>query len=290
MRAIIFGAGGQVGRALAGTAPAGAEVIALRRAECDVCSRREVERAIAAGAPDLVFNAAAFTSVDEAETAAEQAAAVNATAPAYLAEAARAAGARLVHISTDYVFDGDAERPYRPGDPPNPRSVYGRTKLAGEDSVRRADPRALTVRTAWVYSAGGINFVTRMLEAMRGGKPLQVAADQVGTPTCARSLGKALWGLAGAGATGLLHYCDSGIASRHRFALEIQEQALALGLLDGKVAIEPVETAAYPTPAPRPAYSVLDSSEAWRLLGGPPPDWRDNLGLTLEAIRKARPS
>lgn len=287
MRAIIFGAGGQVGRALAETAPAEAEVIALRRAECDICSRREVDRAIAAVAPDLVFNAAAFTSVDEAETAQEQAAAVNATAPAYIADAARAAGARLVHISTDYVFDGEGARPYRPEDPPNPRSVYGRTKLAGEEAVRRADPLALTVRTAWVYSSGGINFVTRMLKALRGREPVQVVADQVGTPTSARSLGAALWGLAEAGASGLLHYRDSGMASRHQFALAIQEQAHALGLLDGKIPIELVETAAYPTPALRPAYSVLDAGEAWRLTGGPPPDWRDNLGVTLDEIRRA---
>jgi dTDP-4-dehydrorhamnose reductase len=288
MRAVIFGGGGQVGRALAETAPAEAEVIALRRGECDVCSRQQIDRAMAASVPDLVFNAAAFTSVDDAETAVAQATAVNATAPGYIAEAARAAGARIVHISTDYVFDGTGTRPYRPADPPNPRSVYGRTKLAGEEAVRQADPGALTVRTAWVYSGTGINFVTGMLQRLRARQPLQVVADQVGTPTRAQSLAAALWGLAGAGASGLFHYRDSGTASRHEFALAIQEQARALGLLDGTIPIEPVESAAYPTPALRPTYSVLDASEAWQLIGGPPPDWRDNLGLTLDEIRNYR--
>jgi dTDP-4-dehydrorhamnose reductase len=288
MRAVIFGAGGQVGRALAETAPAEAEVIALRRAECDVCSRQQVDRALAASAPDLVFNAAAFTSVDQAETAVEQATAVNAAAPTYIAEAARAAGARTIHVSTDYVFDGNGTRPYRPGDPPNPRSVYGRTKLAGEEAVRQADPGALTVRTAWVYSSTGINFVTRMLHVLREREPLQVVADQVGTPTRAQSLAAALWGLAGAGVSGLLHYRDSGTASRYEFAVAIQEQAHALGLLDTKVPIEPVESAACPTRALRPAYSVLDASNAWQVTGGPPPDWRVNLGLTLDEIRRSR--
>jgi dTDP-4-dehydrorhamnose reductase len=139
-----------------------------------------------------------------------------------------------------------------------------------------------------VYSSTGINFVTRMLHLLRERKPLQVVADQVGTPTRAQSLAAALWGLAGAGASGLLHYRDSGTASRHEFAVAIQEQAHALGLLDGKVLIESVESAARSTPALRPAYSVLDASDAWRIIGRPPPEWRDSLGLTLAEIRRFR--
>lgn len=284
MRALIFGAGGQVGRALAETAPAQAEVIALPRSQCDICSKRQVESAIAAVAPDVVFNAAAFTGVDQAESEAAQAAAVNAEAPGHMAEAARAAGARLVHISTDYVFDGNCARPYRPDDPPNPLGVYGRTKLAGEAAVRAADPGALTVRVAWVYSNIGSNFVTGMLGALRARRHVRVVADQIGTPTRAQSLAAALWDLAGAGATGLFHYRDSGTASRHQFVLEIQEQAFALGLLGEKIPVEAVGSADYPTPARRPLYSVLDATDTWRLIGGPPPDWRDNLAVTLEEI------
>lgn len=288
MRALIFGAGGQVGRALAETAPAEAKVIALNRAHCDVCCRRQVEGAIAAGAPDVVFNAAAFTAVDDAESAIAEATAVNSTAPGYIAQAARAAGAHTIHLSTDYVFDGKAATPYRPDSPPNPLSVYGRTKLAGEQAVEQADPSALVVRTAWVYSSTGLNFVTNMLRLLREREQLQVVADQRGSPTRAQSLGAALWALAGIRASGLLHYRDSGTASRHEFAVAVQEQAHALRLLDRKIAIEPVESAARPTPALRPAYSVLDARDAWKIIGRSPLDWRDNLRLTLEEIARSR--
>jgi len=273
-----------VGRALAETAPEAARVIALGRGECDVRRKELVERAIAEAAPDLVFNAAAFTAVDHAETEIGEATAVNAVAPGHVAEAARAAGARTVHISTDYVFDGTGTRPYRPDDPPNPLGVYGRTKLAGEEAVKKADPAALTVRTSWVYSSAGVNFMTSVLRLLRARERLEIVADQIGTPTRARSLAAALWSLARAGSCGLLHYRDSGSASRHEFAVAIRDQALALGLLDRRIVIEPIGSAAYPTAASRPLYSVLDASEAWRIVGGPPPDWRENLRLTLEEL------
>jgi dTDP-4-dehydrorhamnose reductase len=284
LKALIFGAGGQVGLALAETAPAGTDIVALGRGQCDIRSREQVERTIALAKPNLVFNAAAFTAVDRAETDVAAAIALNAVAPGIVAEAARAAGARTIHISTDYVFDGMIDRPYRPDDPTNPQSVYGRSKLSGEAAVRRADPDALTVRTMWVYSSQGTNFVTRMLRLMREKEQLQVVSDQIGTPTRARSFTAALWALAGAGATGLLHYRDAGVASWHDFALIIQEQARELGLLERKIPIEPIASADYPTAAPRPSYSVLDAADAWRLTGGPP-DWRDNLRQTLEEIR-----
>ena len=286
MRALILGAGGQVGRALAETVPASAQAIALGHAECDVRSARDVERAISHAGPDIVFNAAAFTAVDRAETEPEEAAAINAVAPGIIAQAARAAGARIVHISTDYVFDGEARRPYRPEDPPNPRSVYGRTKLAGEAAVSEADPGALVVRTSWIYASRGTNFVTTMLRLMGERERLQVVCDQEGAPTRAQSLAAALWTLAGAGASGLFHYRDGGTANWHQFATAIQEQALGLGLLRKAVPIEPIATASYPTAAPRPAYSVLDATHAWEIIGGPPPDWRDNLLRTLEDIRE----
>lgn len=286
MRALIFGAGGQVGRALAAVAPSCAELVALTRAQCDISCRDQVARAIAEASPDLVFNAAAYTAVDRAETEIEQAVALNADAPGFVAEAARAAGSRAVHISTDYVFDGTATRPYRPEDPTNPQSVYGRTKLAGEQAVTAADPNALIVRTSWVYAAQGTNFVKTMLQLMRERDQLGVVADQIGTPTRAESLATALWMLAVNGAGGILHYRDEGTASWHDFAVAIQEEGQELGLLSRTIAIAPIATSDYPTPAPRPAYSVLDAGEAWRLIGGAPPRWRDNLRDTLREVEK----
>lgn len=283
MKALIFGAGGQVGRALVATAPAGAKIVALDRMQCDITCQAAVERAIGEAKPNFVFNAAAFTAVDQAEVDVSATSAINAIAPGLVAGAARAAGARTVHISTDYVFDGRGERPYRPHDPPNPLSVYGRTKLSGEQAVREADPHSLTIRTMWLHSACGANFVTNMLGLMREREQLRVVSDQIGAPTGALSLASALWALAGAGATGLLHYRDEGIASWHDFALSIQEQARMLGLLERSIQIEPVARADYPTAAPRPAFSVLDAAEAWRIVGRPP-HWRENLQRTLEEI------
>jgi dTDP-4-dehydrorhamnose reductase len=287
VKALIFGAGGQVGRALLATAPAGTDVVALDRARCDITCRSDVDRAVGEAQPDLVFNAAAFTSVDRAEGDETLAHALNAVAPGFIAGAARAAGARTIHISTDYVFDGESRRPYQPDDRPNPLSVYGRTKLAGERSVRQADPQSLTVRTMWLHSAGSGNFVTNMLGLMRERQQLSVVSDQIGTPTGARSLASALWALAGAGVTGLLHYREEGTASWHDFALAIEEHARMLGLLELPVPIVPIASADYPTAAPRPAFSVLDATEAWRIIGRPPQHWRAGVRRTLEEIGKA---
>jgi dTDP-4-dehydrorhamnose reductase len=287
MRVLIFGAGGQVGRALTETAPPAAELITLDRRKCDIRSREQIGLVINSAEPDLVFNAAAFTAVDEAETAVAEAMEVNAAAPANIALAARAAGARTKHLSPDYVFDGRATRPYRPDDPPNPLNVYGRSKLAGEVALRQADPTALTVRTAWVYSSTGSNFVTNVLRMLRERPRLQIVADQIGTPTRAQSVAAALWELADAGASGLLHYSDGGSASRQEYAQAIQDQAYRLGLLDRKIAIEAIDSAAYTTPASRPTYSVLDASHAWQIIGSHPVDWCDNLRLTLAEIGRA---
>jgi dTDP-4-dehydrorhamnose reductase len=286
VKVLIFGAAGQVGRLLAETAPAAAQVVALDRSECDIGSRAAIEQAVGRTRPDLVFNAAAFTAVDAAETDAAAAFAINAVAPGVIATAARAAGARTIHISTDYVFDGYATRPYLPQDRPNPQSVYGQSKLAGEIAVRQADPQALTVRSMWLHDAAGKNFLTTMLRLMRERDHLQVVSNQTGTPTSARSLALALWALAARGQTGLLHYRDDGTASWYEFALAIQEQARSLGLLSTAIPVTPIASAHYPTPAPRPAYSVLDASETWQIIGASPPHWRANVQQTLEEIAR----
>lgn len=285
MKALIFGAGGQVGRALVSRAPDAAEMVALDRSGCDIADRAAIERAVAAAAPDIVFNAAAYTAVDKAESEAEVAARLNGAAPGWLAAAARGVGARVVHISTDFVFDGTLARPYRPDDAVNPLGVYGRTKLDGERAVAAAASDALIVRTAWVYAASGANFVRTMLNLMRSRDRLNVVSDQIGTPTHAATLAGALWQLAGVGATGIHHWTDAGVASWYDFAVAIQEEALAIGLLDRPIPVDPIATADYPTPARRPACAVLDKSATWSLLGAPAPHWRASLRRCLREMQ-----
>jgi dTDP-4-dehydrorhamnose reductase len=203
-----------------------------------------------------------------------------------VAQAAQEVGARVIHVSTDFVFDGSKGRPYTPDDEPKPLNVYGRTKLAGEQLVReRTAGAALIVRTAWVYAAQGHNFVRTMLRLMREREPVGVVCDQVGTPTWARGLARALWiAVERFDIRGLVHWTDAGVASWYDFAVAIQEEALTLGLLPGAVPISPLRTEEFPRPARRPSYSVLDKTSGWAALGGPPPHWRVNLRCMLGGL------
>lgn len=284
MRALILGAGGQVGRALAASAPAGAEVSALDRQGCDIGDPDAVRRVFEAAAPDLVFNAAAYTAVDRAEAEPEAAERINATGAGHVALAARDAGARLVHLSTDFVFSGGDGTPRRPDDETAPQGVYAATKLRGEQAVAHADAGALIVRTAWVYAPVGGNFVNTMLRLMGEREQVRVVADQVGTPTWAPSLAGALWRLAGQDAAGVLHYTDAGVASWYDVAVAVAEDGAAAGLIPAGRLVVPIATADYPTPAPRPAYSVLDKTDSWALLGGPAPHWRSNLRENMRVV------
>ncbi|MEA3041360.1 MAG: dTDP-4-dehydrorhamnose reductase [Sphingomonadales bacterium] len=284
MRALILGAGGQVGRALAATAPEGCDLVALARADCDIGEEAAVRAAIADARPQLVLNAAAYTAVDRAEAEPEAARHLNGEAPGFIAAAARAAGARVVHLSSDFVFGGAAERPRRPDDPTQPDGVYARTKLDGERAALAADPEALVVRAAWVYAPVGQNFVNTMLRLIGEKDEVRVVADQIGTPTWAPRLASALWRLAALGARGIHHYTDAGVASWYDFAVAIGEEALAAGLIERAARIVPVATEDYPTPARRPAYSVLDKKATWALLGEPAPHWRANLRANLREL------
>jgi dTDP-4-dehydrorhamnose reductase len=279
MRVLIAGGTGQLGRALIASAPAGVTVIAPHRADLDITEPATVAAAIAAARPDLVINAAAYTAVDRAETEPDLAHRVNAVAVAVLA----AHAPRLIHISTDFVFDGTASRPYPIDAAANPLGTYGASKRAGEIA---AGPGALIIRTAWVYAAEGQNFVHTMLGLMRSRTEIRVVADQVGTPTHAAGLARAVWALAGH--TGILHWTDAGTASWYDFAVAIQEDALAAGLLQTAIPIVPVRTADYPTAARRPAYSVLDKTATWAITG-PAVHWRSELRHCLAAIAAARP-
>lgn len=283
---LLVGAQGQLGWELQRTAPAGLTLHALDRAALDITDAAAVQACVEALRPGLIINAAAYTAVDRAEQEPALAYAVNRDGPAHLAAAAAACGARLVHVSTDFVFDGTLGRPYRPEDPVKPLGVYGASKAAGEAAVREAlGGAALILRTAWVYSAHGANFVKTMLRLMRERERLGVVADQVGTPTWARDLARALWRAAELGLTGTHHWTDAGVASWYDFAVAIQEEALALGLLTRPIPIDPIATADYPTPARRPAYSVLDKTAFWTALGRPAGHWRVGLRGMLKELR-----
>jgi dTDP-4-dehydrorhamnose reductase len=287
MKVLIAGASGQLGRALVATAPAGVALAALDRAALDLGSAGSIAAALGSHAPDVVINAAAYTAVDRAETEADQAFAINATGATGLAAEAAARGARVVHVSTDFVFDGCASRPYRPDAPTAPLGVYGASKLAGERGVLLAAPDALVVRTAWVYAAQGANFVRTMLRLMADRDEVRVVSDQIGTPTHAEGLARALWRLIDCGAGGILHWTDAGVASWYDFAVAISEEARALGLLDRAVRVIPIPTSAYPTPARRPGYSVLDKDATWALTGVAD-HWRHALRRALAAIKEDR--
>ncbi|MHB8530600.1 MAG: dTDP-4-dehydrorhamnose reductase [Caulobacteraceae bacterium] len=284
MRALITGAGGQLGAALGEAAGPDWSVVGLTREALDIGDELAVRTAIAAERPDLIFNAAAFTAVDRAESESQTAFRINRDGPAHLAAAATNIGARLIHISTDFVFDGRRGRPYRPADPTAPLGVYGASKLAGEEAVLASTAKALVVRTAWVYAARGRNFLLTMLRLMGERDEVRVVADQIGSPTSAASLAVALWRLAELEAGGILHLTDAGVASWYDFAVAIAEEGLNRGLLARAASVAPIATEDYPTPAARPAFSVLDCRDAWRLLGAPTPHWRASLAKVMAQL------
>jgi dTDP-4-dehydrorhamnose reductase len=287
-RALITGAGGQVGLTLLEHPPAGWTVVGCGTADLDVTRPDQVREVLERERPTVVIHTAAYTAVDAAESDAERAEAVNARGTAHVAEAARAVGARLVHVSTDFVFDGASGRPYGPEETPRPLGVYGRTKLAGErEAIRVLGDRALIVRTAWVYSRHCRNFVLTMLRQMRERDEIGVVCDQIGTPTWARPLADALWTAAALpGLVGVLHWTDAGVASWYDFAVAIQEEALAAGLLARAVPLRPLSTDQYPTPARRPANSVLDKRSTWVALARTPKHWRVNLRRMLQELAR----
>lgn len=282
MKALIVGGNGQLGKGLSHTAPAEASVVSYDIDTLDITDATAVEAAVAEIRPEIVFNAAAYTAVDKAESDEATALAVNATAVGLLAKAAQEVGARFVHVSTDFVFDGRSGIPYAPDAPTAPLGAYGRTKLAGE---RAAGDGALIVRTAWVYAPNGGNFVRTMLRLMAERPEVRVVADQIGTPTYAPGLASALWTMAAKGTTGIHHYTDAGACSWYDFAVAIQEEGLAAGLLDKAVPVIPINATEYPTPARRPHYSVLDKTSTFAALGGPTPHWRENLRKMMIEIK-----
>ena len=272
MKVLVTGAGGMLAQAVVpALRRAGHEPIALTRAELDVTDAARVRAAVAAARPDWVCHLAAFTDVDGCETRADHALRVNGEGAGHVAAAARAADAAVLSISTDYVFAGDEPRPRRESDPVGPVSAYGRSKLAGEEAVRAANPCHLIVRTAWLYGRGGRNFVDTIRERALAGTPLAVVDDQRGSPTWTEDLAVVLVQLMEGSVTGTYHATSTGDCTWHEFAREICAQVGA------RVEVSRRSSAELARPAKRPAYSVLDTGGLRQALGHALPHWREAL-------------
>ncbi|MBF0625143.1 MAG: dTDP-4-dehydrorhamnose reductase [Magnetococcales bacterium] len=292
MHCLVTGALGQLGRDLTATCPPGLEAMFLGADDLDVADEDEVTAALIRLAPRVVINAAAYTAVDRAESEPERAHAVNAQGPANLARIARILGIRVIHISTDYVFDGRGCRPYRPGDATGPLGVYGASKLAGEQRLLEAlgPQQALVIRTAWLHGATGANFPKTILRLLGERDRLRVVADQVGSPTWTRPLAQALWAaVARPQVGGIHHWTDAGAASWYDLAVAVAEEGRALGLVTREVPIDPIPASAYPLPAARPHYSLLDCDATRVALEQPVRHWREGLRGMLSELRGRLP-
>jgi dTDP-4-dehydrorhamnose reductase len=284
MKVLVTGCNGQLGWELKRAMPQSIDAMWTDVAELDIASIDAVNTLVQQFKPDVIINAAAYTAVDKAESEKELAYKINRDGAGNLAKAAASVGARFLHVSTDFVFDGQG-KPYLPTDVVNPLSIYGASKAEGEQQVLASGAKALIVRTAWVYCSHGGNFVKTMLRLMAEKPALSVVCDQVGSPTWAKGLATALWAYAQVpeAATGIVHYTDSGVASWYDFAVAIQEEALALGLLKVSVPITPIPAAQYPTPARRPGFSVLDKASTIAIIGAAP-HWRVQLRSMLKEL------
>jgi len=285
-RILQFGTTGQVAREMLARAGAhGVALTAMGRAEADLTDTAAVEAAIAGAQADLVVNAAAYTAVDRAEQEPDLAMAVNATAPGVMARACARRGLALIHLSTDYVFDGDRAGAYAEDDPPAPRTAYGRSKLAGEAAVLEALDQALVVRTSWVFSPYGTNFVKTMLRLGRERGEVGVVDDQTGRPTAAGSLAQFILANAATLAKspdrrGLLHFAGRGPVTWRDFAEAIFERSG----IEPRPRARAITTADYPTPARRPRNSTLDTSRLEQVFAIEPPLWRAGLDETLAQL------
>jgi len=306
MRVLLTGRDGQLGQALTASIPDRVTLIATRRAELDLADPEACRRAVHTHQPDWVLNAGAYTAVDRAESEPDLAMAVNAGAPAAFVEALAASGGRLLQVSTDFVFDGSQGSPYLPDTAIHPLGAYGLTKAEGERAAL-ALPGARVLRTSWVYGPVGRNFCLTMLRLhaskAAAGEELAVVADQVGCPTATHTLAAACWRAIGAdpggegGSAGdnaestarLLHWSDAGAASWYDFAVAIGELGVACGLLERAAPVRPITSADYPTPAQRPAYSLLACEASRRQLGLEPLHWRTALAQVLGRVAPQGP-
>ena len=286
MKTLVLGCNGQLGHSLADSVPGDMEFVGFDLPELNIADRPAVLDVCRQLRPDVIVNAAAYTAVDRAESEPEIAALANVEGPRNVAAAARDVGARLIHISTDAVFDGTATTPYKPDAATKPLNVYGRTKRDGElAALEESSGNAVVIRTSWLYSKTGHNFVKNMIRLMGERDELGVVADQIGSPTWADSLAEVVWAFAADhGHRGIFHWSDSGETSWHAFAVAIQEEACSLGLLDRSIPVRAIKTQDYPADAVRPKYSVLDCSSTREAINIQPAQWRDNLRRMLEGM------
>ncbi|WP_413871240.1 dTDP-4-dehydrorhamnose reductase [Albidovulum sp.] len=285
MKALVFGTTGQLGIELARTAPRGTLLLAFGREAADLTHPATCAALVAATDADVVINAAAYTAVDAAETDRETARLVNAAAPGAMAKAAAARALPFLHVSTDYVFDGSGTRPWREDDPTAPLGAYGATKLEGERLVGAAGGPHVILRTSWVFSAHGRNFVRTMLRLGAERDRLSVVDDQRGGPSAAADIARALWAIArafaeGRGQDGVFHYAGAPAVTWAGFA----EAIFAASSLPRKPEVARIATADYPTPARRPANSVLDCTRIGAVYGIEQPDWRASLARVIREL------
>ncbi|WP_404784069.1 dTDP-4-dehydrorhamnose reductase [Altericista sp. CCNU0014] len=285
---VVVGADGQVGRELQHSLRPLGELHLLNRHCLDLSQPDTIAGVLGPLQPHIIVNAAAYTAVDKAESEPDLARTINAVAPAQLAKVARSLDAQLMHISTDYVFDGTKGSPYLPSDPTHPTSVYGQSKRDGEREIQANCDRHWILRTAWVYgSYGKSNFVKTMLRLGAERAEVKVVADQIGSPTWASSIAETIAALIRTlegqpAPSGIYHFTNSGVASWYDFAIAIFEEARCLGIPLKIEQVLPISTADYPTPAKRPHYSVLSLQDITPVLGQPPLHWRSALRLMLK--------
>lgn len=294
MRVLITGAQGQVGQALRDSAPSDWQIQGLGSAELDISDAQQVLECVSALQPQLIINAAAYTAVDKAESDSERAYAVNQLGAENLAKAAQQSNCPLLHISTDYVFNGEHSQPYTEQDSPAPNSVYGHSKWLGEQAISAHCSQYIILRTSWVFGLHGNNFVKTMLRLGQERQTLSIVSDQVGGPTSANSIAQALWQIAQQYSNnnqcvwGTYHFSGAASCTWYDFAVEIFAQAEALQLIVQSPALTPINTASYPTPAQRPAYSVLDNHKIQQQFGIAQSNWKSELQQMLVALKDAQ--
>jgi dTDP-4-dehydrorhamnose reductase len=286
LKVLIVGSQGQLGWELERSQPGDLDVVTMDLPDIDITDGPGLTTLLGSVQPRVIINAAAYTQVDRAEDEKEKAFVINEIGTRHLVEAARSVGAYIIHVSTDFVFDGQKGSPYTPEDLPCPVGVYGKSKLAGEQIlIQEYRKQSTIVRTAWLYSAHGQNFVKSMLRLFEDRSELKVVADQTGTPTWAYHLAHLLWEmvLSSKNHPGIYHFTDAGVASWYDFAVAIEEESRTFRR--GKeVEIKPIRTEEYPTKARRPPYSVLDKSSTWSQWNVTPVHWRKGLRSMLKEL------
>ena len=286
MKVLLLGANGQLGWELKRTCPQDIILTTCDHPKVNFLSTTSITTCIETAQPDWIINAAAYTAVDKAEEERDTADRINHTAVREIAGLCRQNNIRLIQISTDFVFNGKAYRPYLPQDTPDPISTYGKTKLKGEQAALEIlKDDAAIIRTAWLYSSHGANFVKSMLNFFETKPELNIIDEQIGTPTWANGLAHVVWKAMDKNLTGIHHFTDAGIASWYDFATAIQEEALSLNLTQKEIPINPIPASQYPTPAERPFYSVLDKTTLWQTLDLKPVHWRKSLRSMLKELK-----